>query len=76
MSDHKAVYSTMRLTIKDVIPARREAVYKEVMRLLDKFENQTLPMVGFDTTSLDFGDLRYVPSMLVLFILNPFDAPC
>lgn len=60
MSDHKAVYSTMRLTIKDVIPARREAVYKEVMRLLDKFENQTLPMVGFDTTSLDFGDLRYV----------------
>jgi phosphatidylinositol-bisphosphatase len=63
MSDHKAVYSTMRLTIKDVIPARREAVYGEVMRLLDKFENQTLPMVGFDRTSLDFGALRWGDSV-------------
>ena len=63
MSDHKAVYSTMRLTIKDVIQARRDAVYEEVMRLLDKFENQTLPMVGLDRTSLDFGELRYVHTL-------------
>jgi phosphatidylinositol-bisphosphatase len=59
ISDHKPVYSTLRLTIKDVVPARREAVYEEVMKLLDKFENQTLPMVGFDTTNLDFGQIRY-----------------
>jgi phosphatidylinositol-bisphosphatase len=63
MSDHKAVYSTMRLTIKDVIQGRRDAVYEEVMRVLDKFENQTLPMVGFDRTTLDFGELRYVHAL-------------
>lgn len=59
ISDHKAVYSTMRMTIKDVIQAKREAVYDELMRLLDRFENQTLPMVGLDHANLDFGAVRY-----------------
>eukprot|EP00545_Synedropsis_sp_CCMP1620_P006920 CAMPEP_0119015632 /NCGR_PEP_ID=MMETSP1176-20130426/11335_1 /TAXON_ID=265551 /ORGANISM="Synedropsis recta cf, Strain CCMP1620" /LENGTH=725 /DNA_ID=CAMNT_0006968941 /DNA_START=52 /DNA_END=2225 /DNA_ORIENTATION=+ len=58
-SDHKPVYSTLNITIKDVVPAKREAVYDQVMKLLDKFENQTLPMVGLDRISLDFGQIRY-----------------
>jgi phosphatidylinositol-bisphosphatase len=59
-SDHKPVYSTMNITIKDVVPSKREAVYDQVMKLLDKFENQTLPMVGLDRINLDFGLIRYV----------------
>ena len=65
ISDHKAVYSTMNVTVKDVIPQRRNAVYNQVMKLLDKFENQTLPMVGLDRVSLDFGMIRQVLSLLV-----------
>uniref|UniRef100_A0A6U1PUG1 Rho-GAP domain-containing protein n=1 Tax=Cyclophora tenuis TaxID=216820 RepID=A0A6U1PUG1_CYCTE len=59
VSDHKAVYSTMNITIKDVVPQKREAVYDQVMKLLDRFENQTLPSVGLDRVNLDFGMIRY-----------------
>jgi phosphatidylinositol-bisphosphatase len=62
-SDHKAVYSTMRVTIKDVIPEKREAIYKELLSLLDRFENQSLPMVGLDRIELDFGLVRYEQSV-------------
>jgi phosphatidylinositol-bisphosphatase len=58
-SDHKPVYSTMRVTVKDVIQPKREAIYEELMKLLDRFENQTLPMVGLDRVNLDFGEVRY-----------------
>jgi len=53
------VYSTLSVTIKDVIQTKREAVYEEVMKLLDKFENQTLPMVGLEKINLNFGEIRY-----------------
>lgn len=58
-SDHKPVYSTMRVTVKDVVLERREAIYKELLSLLDRFENQSLPMVGLDTVELDFGPVLY-----------------
>jgi phosphatidylinositol-bisphosphatase len=64
-SDHKPVYSTVRVTIKDVIQLKREAIYEELMHLLDRFENQTLPMVGLDRINLDFGQVRYGQSMVL-----------
>jgi phosphatidylinositol-bisphosphatase len=63
VSDHKPVYSTMRLVIKDVVQAKREAIYDELMKLLDRFENQTLPILGLDRVSLDFGEIRYGQSV-------------
>jgi inositol polyphosphate 5-phosphatase INPP5B/F len=63
VSDHKAVYSTMRVTIKDVIQAKREAIYDELMAVLDRYENQTLPVLGLDRVSLDFGEIRYDESL-------------
>ena len=63
VSDHKAVYSTMRVTIKDVVRQKRQAIHQELMKLLDRFENQTLPMVGLDRVNLDFGEIRYEQSM-------------
>jgi hypothetical protein len=35
VSDHNAVYSMVRLTIKDIIQAKREAVCEKLMDLLD-----------------------------------------
>jgi phosphatidylinositol-bisphosphatase len=62
-SDHKPVYSTVRVTVKDVIQQKREAIYEELMHLLDRFENQTLPMVGLDRINLEFGQVRYGQSV-------------
>ena len=71
VSDHKPVYSTMRITVKDVIPEKRESIYTELLALLDRFENQSLPMVGLDKSELDFGLVRYEKSVtLPIHITN------
>ena len=62
-SDHKPVFSTLQVTIKDVVVERREKIYKELLALLDRFENQSLPTVGLDTVDLDFGPIRYNQSI-------------
>jgi inositol polyphosphate 5-phosphatase INPP5B/F len=62
-SDHKPVYSTFHVTIKDVMVERRESIYKELVALLDRFENQSLPMVGLDRVKLDFGQVKYDQSV-------------
>lgn len=59
VSDHKAVYSTLRVTVKDVVQQKREAIYGELMKVLDRYENQSLPTLGLDRVSLDFGEVRY-----------------
>ena len=58
-SDHKPVMSTFLVTIKDVILEQREHVYREVMKLLDMYENNSLPMVSLDRINLNFGEVRY-----------------
>ena len=58
-SDHKPVMSTFLVTIKDVILAKREGVYKDVMKMLDTYENNSLPMVSLNRIKLDFGEVRY-----------------
>jgi len=59
ISDHKPVMSTFLVTIKDVILAKREGVYREVMKMLDTYENNSLPMVSLNRIHLDFGEVRY-----------------
>jgi len=63
ISDHMPVMGTYMTTIKDVIQSKRKEVYEEVMKLLDKYENQTLPMVGLSAIQLDFGEMRYEQTM-------------
>ncbi|GKY94005.1 hypothetical protein MPSEU_000367300 [Mayamaea pseudoterrestris] len=62
ISDHKAVYSTMRVTIKDVIQSKREAIYEQLMKLVDTVENRTLPVIKLDRVKLDFGLVHYEQS--------------
>lgn len=59
VSDHKPVMSTFIATIKNVIESDRERVYQSVMKRLDEYDNQSLPMVGLDRTELNFGEIRY-----------------
>ncbi|KAL3807945.1 hypothetical protein ACHAXA_006823 [Cyclostephanos tholiformis] len=59
VSDHKPVMSTFLVTIKDVILAKREGVYRDVMKMLDTYENNSLPLVSLDRINLDFGEVRY-----------------
>lgn len=65
VSDHKAVYSTMHINIKDVIVPKREAIYTELMKLLDRYENQSLPTIGLDRVNVQFGLIRYEESKTI-----------
>lgn len=70
ISDHKPVMSTFLVTIKDVVLSKREQVYKEVMRLLDTFENNSLPMVSLNRIKLDFGEVRYEQRVTLPIIIT------
>jgi inositol polyphosphate 5-phosphatase INPP5B/F len=65
VSDHKPVYSTMQITIKDVIVPKREAIYVELMKLLDRYENQSLPTIALDRVNVPFGLIRYEESKTI-----------
>ena len=70
-SDHKPVYSTLRFTVKDVIAARQDAIYKELFALLDRFDSRSLPSIVLDRGELNFGMVRYNQSVtLPLRITN------
>jgi phosphatidylinositol-bisphosphatase len=61
--------STFLVTIKDVILAKREGVYREVMKMLDTYENNSLPMVTLDRINLDFGEVRYGQSVTLPIVI-------
>jgi hypothetical protein len=46
----------VRLTVKDIIQAKCEAVCEKLMDLLDRYENESLPMVGLDLDSAKCHD--------------------
>ncbi|GMH76240.1 hypothetical protein TrLO_g4041 [Triparma laevis f. longispina] len=59
ISDHKPVMATFTTQVKNILAEKRQEVYGEVMRTLDKFENQSLPKVNLNKIDVDFGELYY-----------------
>lgn len=59
LSDHKPVSALFEADVKRVQPDRRSRVRNEIMRELDKFENESLPDARLDRNQLDFGQVRY-----------------
>ncbi|GMH70934.1 hypothetical protein TrRE_jg13140 [Triparma retinervis] len=59
ISDHKPVMATFTCRIKNINTTKRADVYSEVMRSLDKRENQSLPKVDLDKVTIDFKSLYY-----------------
>ncbi len=59
ISDHKPVSALFKAGIKVVDHAKHRKVYEEVMKELDKMENEFLPQVGVDTTEIEFGQVQF-----------------
>ena len=61
-SDHKPVSSlfTSGMKVKDSVKYRK--IYEEVMKELDKMENEFLPQVSVDTTEITFDKVKFVES--------------
>ena len=59
VSDHKPVMSEFVVNVKMIDAGKMREVHQDVVRTLDKFENDSLPKVTLDKVAVDFGDLYY-----------------
>lgn len=59
LSDHKPVSGLFRSSMKVINMEKRSMVYKDVMRKLDKLENEFSPQVAVDKSELNFGTVTF-----------------
>jgi len=59
LSDHKPVSALFDTQIKVINPENYKKTYKEVMMILDRNENDTLPQVSVDKNQINFGKLSF-----------------
>lgn len=71
LSDHKPVSAEFSSGIRVVDAIRRKEVYQEVMKQLDKMENDFLPQVTVDEHNFNFGVVHfYEKKVLPVTITN------
>jgi len=59
VSDHKPVTAAFRAGIRVVDQVKYRKIYEDVMKRLDKLENEYLPQVTVDTTEINFGEVQF-----------------
>ena len=77
ISDHKPVTSLLRSGVKVVDRDKERRVYEEIMKQLDKQENEYLPQVMVDTNEITFAEgVRFMEgqvwTLTQFFFLFPF----
>ncbi|XP_041988020.1 type II inositol 1,4,5-trisphosphate 5-phosphatase [Aricia agestis] len=60
ISDHKPVSALFKSEIKIVDDEKYRKIYEEVIKQLDKLENEMIPQVNVDITDVDFGIVKYL----------------
>nr|XP_027195642.1 inositol polyphosphate 5-phosphatase OCRL-1-like [Dermatophagoides pteronyssinus] len=58
-SDHKPVSSLFQSQVLLIDHTLKRKVYEDVMKKLDKVENELLPQVSIDTTEINFGPISF-----------------
>ncbi|KAI8321878.1 DNase I-like protein [Martensiomyces pterosporus] len=58
-SDHKPVRSMVTIDVWKVDQERRQAVFLEVLRELDRYENECIPIATLGSAVVDFGDVYF-----------------
>ncbi|KAG5346533.1 OCRL phosphatase, partial [Acromyrmex charruanus] len=76
ISDHKPVSASFDSQIRIIDTAKYRKIHEEVMKKLDKLENEFLPQVMVDTTDIIFDVLRFLESSSKeLIIANTGQVP-
>lgn len=76
ISDHKPVSATFVSGIKVIDTRRYRRIYEEVMKKLDKLENEFLPQVTVDTTEVILEPVKFLqPQTKYLTIANTGQVP-
>lgn len=76
ISDHKPVSASFDSQIRIIDTAKYRKIHEEVMKKLDKLENEFLPQVMVDTTDIIFDVLKFLePTAKELIIANTGQVP-
>lgn len=76
LSDHKPVSCLFSATVKVVDEVRFRKVYKEVMKTLDRLENESLPQVSLDKLEFVFNNVTHTePSVDTMTVSNVGQVP-
>ncbi|XP_031826523.1 oculocerebrorenal syndrome of Lowe isoform X2 [Nomia melanderi] len=76
ISDHKPVSAMFDSQIRIIDRVKYRKIHEEVMKTLDKLENEFLPQVMVDTTEIIFDTLKFLePSSKELIIANTGQVP-
>ncbi|KAI9357958.1 hypothetical protein DFJ73DRAFT_820023 [Zopfochytrium polystomum] len=70
LSDHKPVYAMFVAKTRSVDPSKLAAVNEEVLRVLDKLENDSLPDLKVDTHAIDFGEAAFLVPIVKSFVVE------
>ncbi|KAK2727318.1 hypothetical protein QYM36_007971 [Artemia franciscana] len=60
ISDHKPVSSLFEISIAAIDIVKYKKIYEEVMKHLDRLENDYLPQIAVSRTEIDFGTVRFL----------------
>jgi phosphatidylinositol-bisphosphatase len=58
-SDHKPVMSIFNCSIRKIIKEKEREVFNELVRELDKCENDSIPRVTMEIEVANFGSLHF-----------------
>lgn len=58
-SDHKPVYATFDVPVLEIHMERYKRVHEEVLKSMDKYENDNQPMLTIAQTDIDFGQIKF-----------------
>ena len=59
LSDHKPVSAVFESSVKVIDQVRYKKTYQDIIKKIDKLENEFLPQVAVDQTDLNFGDVYF-----------------
>lgn len=76
LSDHKPVSASFKVGVKVIDSARYRTIYEEIMKKLDKLENEFLPQVAVDRLEVQFEKLHFMESQVqMLTVANTGQVP-
>ncbi|KAG7283383.1 hypothetical protein CRUP_000909, partial [Coryphaenoides rupestris] len=76
-SDHKPVSSLLQIGIKIVNEEAYKKKFEEIVRVIDKMENECIPSVTLSRREFHFQDLKYMePQSASLTLYNDGQVPC
>ncbi|KAK7107287.1 inositol polyphosphate 5-phosphatase OCRL-like isoform X2 [Littorina saxatilis] len=71
ISDHKPVSANFEVEVKVIDEKRYKKVYEDIMKKLDRIENEFLPQIKLDKTECHFKDVKFIePQVETITIAN------